>query len=509
MISMANVLRWMRSAASPFAILVAGSHLLAGDSALDLLSAPPESTQTDDLLTLTSAETANTNFSFEAAEGLPPAPAGDNLVADLSKRLAEVEKQLKKRDDADKKAAADASKRFIVRPFGRVHIDAGAFHQDADNLATVGPARDGLDFRRARFGFEGEGFDIFFYRFDVDFASFDAGPNNTQASNKRPVVQDAYLDTMELALIGNLRVGRFREPFGLERLDSSNDLPFLERSLPTNALVPFRNLGIMGFDWNEAETHTWSYGVFTENSNAYGESLLTTGGVAFTGRTTWLPWYDEYADGRYLLHLGASYSYRLVSNERTRFGTQPEFGLKQDTATGLLQTPRFVNTPVINMHDYHVAGVEATTMLGSLAIEGEYMFVSGNQINKPALFFHGGYVEAMYFLTGEHRNYNRKLGIHGPLQIHNRFFRVDTDEGIQTGSGAWEATARVSTLDLNSENINGGRLTDVTIGLNWYYTTRSRIMFNYIHAFLNAKGLNTTVTDSNADILAVRYQWAF
>lgn len=438
-----------------------------------------------------------------------PAPPPEDLVESLSRRLADVEKQLKKRDDADKKADDAAGKKFVVRPFGRVHIDGANFEQDTDNRATVGNAMSGFDLRRARFGFEGEGFDTFFYRFDIDFASLDAGSNNAISPNKRPVVVDAYIDTLNLPLMGNLRVGRFREPFGLDRLDSTHDLPFMERALPTNALVPFRNLGLMGFDCNEAETMTWAYGVFTENSNAYGEALPSSGGIAATGRATWLPWYDEFANGRYLFHLGASYSYRLVSNHRTRFGTIPEIGIKQDTALSLFQTPRFVNTPLIDMLDYHVAGVEALTHLGSLTLQGEYTFVQGDQIGNPNLFFHGGYVEAMYFLTGEHRSYLRKLGIHGPTLLHNNFFRVDTEHGIQTGPGAWEATARVSTLDLNSQNINGGQLTDLTLGLSWYFAPRSRIMFNYVHAFLEAKGLNTTVTDSNADIYAVRYQWAF
>ena len=433
------------------------------------------------------------------------APAGpDSLTADLVKRLTEIEKQLKQRDDADKKAADTAAKKFVVRPFGRIHMDTGTFNQDQNNKATVGEARNGIDMRRARLGVEGEGFDTFFYRFDVDFVTFDTGSNPTQASGKRPIIVDAYLDTQNLPVIGNVRVGHFREPFSLDRLDSTNDMPFIERSNPVNALVPFRNVGAMAFNWNEAETRTLAYGVFAENTNAFGEYYHDRAGVALTGRTTWLPWYDENAEGRYLLHVGASYSYRRIGSRQTQFGTTPEMTFKQDTSGGLFQTPRFVNTPVIAMDDYHLAGVEATTMIGSLAIQGEYMFLMGNQINKPNLFFHGGYVEAMYYLTGEHRNYDRKHGIHRALQLQNNFFRVKTDEGIQSGRGAWEATSRISTLDLNSQNIHGGQIMDLTVGLNWYYTTRSRVMFNYVHAFLDRKNL-----DSNADILAVRYQWAF
>ena len=500
-------------------IFVVASSLFAGDAIPEPItgsrqSPDPSAPVVDDTGFLEPEETSPglvpINYAIgEPNEALPPAPAGDNLVADLIKRLNSVEDQLKKRDAADKKTADAAARKFTVRPFGRVHIDAVSFRQDTDNRATVGPALSGLDFRRARFGLEGEGFDTFFYRFDVDFASFDSNSNNTLSSNKRPVVVDAYFDTMNLPVVGNVRVGRFREPFGLDRLDSTHDLPFLERAISTNALVPFRNIGVMGFDCNDSETRTWSYGVFTENSNAYGEELPLSGGIAFTGRTTWLPYYDELAEGRYLAHLGASYSYRVATNHLARFGTTPEVVIKQDTPITLLQTPRFVNTPIINMLDYHVAGVEALTTMGSLSVQAEYQFVSGNQINNPNLFFHGGYIEAMYFLTGENRNYNRKLGIHQAVQLHNNFFRVKTDEGIQTGWGAWEATARVSTLDLNSQNINGGRLTDLTVGMNWYYATRSRVMFNYIHAFLDAKGFNKTATNSGADIFAVRYQWSF
>lgn len=494
------------------ALITCGPALFAEETIpvpISWKSSPPASLELADPAASSNSEAVPVGFATAPAESLPPAPDGDTLVEDLAKRLADVESQLKKREASDTKASAAAAKKFTVRPFGRVHIDTASFLQDADNRATVGPALSGIDFRRARFGFEGEGFDTFFYRFDVDFASLDSGANNSVSPNKRPVVVDAYIDTMNLPLMGNFRVGRFREPFGLERLDSTHDLPFLERALSTNALVPFRNVGLMGFDCNDSETCTWSYGMFAENSNAYAESTPVMGGIAFTGRTTWLPYYDELANGRYLFHVGASYSYRLAANHLSRFGTPPEVSIKQDTVSTLLQTPRFVNTPVISMLDYHVAGVEAVTTMGSLSIQAEYHLVSGNQIDNPNLFFHGGYLEAMYFLTGENRSYNRKLGIHQAVELHNNFFRVKTDEGIQTGWGAWEATARVSTLDLNSQNINGGRLTDLTLGMNWYFAPRSRVMFNYIHAFLDAKGLNTSTTSSNADIFAVRYQWAF
>jgi phosphate-selective porin OprO/OprP len=421
---------------------------------------------------------------------------GSTTAEDLSQRVGSLEAQLKKRDDADKKAAESAAKKFVVRPFGRIHMDAAAFNQDAANRATVGDAHNGVDIRRARLGVEGEGFDIFFYRFDVDFVTFD------QSTQARPTIFDAYLDTQALPYVGNVRAGHFREPFSLDRLDSTNDLPFLERSTVVNALTPFRNVGLMGFNWNEAETATIAYGIFDENTNEYGEDNRDQTGIAGTCRATWLPWYDEASGGRYLLHVGGSYSYRhLGGNHLRRFAITPEVQLKEGL---LFRTPNFVDTGLLSIDNYNVAGTEFDLMLGSLSIQGEYIVAAGERTSGQNFFFQGGYVEAMYWLTGENRNYNRKLGINGAVTPYSNFFRVRTDNGVETSWGAWEATARVSTLDLNDGSVHGGQVTDLTLGMNFYYAVRSRVMFNYIHSYLDRNNVS-----SNADIVAMRFQFAF
>lgn len=436
---------------------------------------------------------------FMAAEK----PAGESdeksespeTIESLAKRLATVEKELAQRDMADLKSKEAAAKKFGVRPFGRLHMDAGTFTQDADTKATVGNARNGVDIRRARLGVEGEGFDTFFYRFDVDFVTFD------QQTASRPTIFDAYLDVQNLPLIGNLRAGHFREPFSLERLDSTHDLPFLERSAAVNSLAPFRNVGLMAFDWNETERMTWSYGVFDENTDEFGEANRDRAGLAMTGRATWLPWYDEAAEGRYFLHLGASYSYRRLSNQQRRFNQTPEIVLKEGFA---LRTPNWVDTGTINMPDYHLLGFEASMVLGSLSLQGEYLFAAGHEIGSGNLYFQGGYAQASYFLTGEHRNYNRKLGIYGAVTPYSNAFRVRTDQGIETSWGAWEGVARVSNFDLDSGGVTGGNMTNFTAGLNWYCAVRTRVMLNYIHSYLDRNGRNGT-----ADMVAMRLQFAF
>ncbi len=56
------------------------------------------------------------------------------------------------------------------------------------------------------------------------------------------VLQDAYLDARFTPRL-RVRVGKFKEPFGLERLGSGAALLFVERALPT-ALAPNRDLGL-------------------------------------------------------------------------------------------------------------------------------------------------------------------------------------------------------------------------------------------------------------------------
>jgi phosphate-selective porin OprO/OprP len=85
------------------------------------------------------------------------------------------------------------------------------------------------------------------------------------------------------------------------------------------------------------------------------------------------------------------------------------------------------------------------------------------------------------------------------------FFRVRTRDGlIETGRGAWEIAGRISYIDLADQDVDGGRLRDITFGVNWYASPNHRFRFNYIQAHLNRFG---AVTDTN--IFGVRFDMDF
>jgi phosphate-selective porin OprO/OprP len=128
-----------------------------------------------------------------------------------------------------------------------------------------------------------------------------------------------------------------------------------------------------------------------------------------------------------------------------------------------------------------------------------------NQIGGPPLFFQGAYGFVSYFLTGENRTYNRRSATIDRVYPFENFFRVRTNDGTATGWGAWEVAARWSYIDLTSQNIQGGRLNDATLTLNWHLNPYTRVKWEYIYAMLD----RAPVGNSFAQIGGMRFDIDF
>ena len=95
--------------------------------------------------------------------------------------------------------------------------------------------------------------------------------------------------------------------------------------------------------------------------------------------------------------------------------------------------------------------------------------------------FEGYYGQISYFLTGEHRTWERKTGTLGRIKPFENFFLVrDCDCNTQSGWGAWEVAARYSHADLSDFDVIGGEGDSFTFGMNWYWNPYARMQFNYI-----------------------------
>jgi phosphate-selective porin OprO/OprP len=402
-------------------------------------------------------------------------------------RLKNVEAELKKLTDAEQKRKDDAAKKPSLTIGGQIQADALVFRQSKSNVATVGDVPDGTDFRRARLTGRGEVFEFIEYGIGFDFAL-----------TGRPSFLDVFVGVRELPYLGTLRVGHFFEPLSLERMTPNRYGTFMERSL-ADTFAPARNFGVCAGDAIGAEQRTtWSAGVFASTSSDFGDQFSDDGGRAFTTRLTFLPFYDDASNGRSYLHLGGGFSHRTPTNRAFVIQAFPE---ARPGAPPAAAFPPFLNTGAIHADSGQIFNAEACWTAGPLSVQAECFYVPVDQIGGPNLAFHGAYAYVSYFLTGEHRPYNKQLGFHDRVIPHENFFRVRTCDGpAETGFGAWEVAARVSFIDLTDKNIAGGVENNFTLGLNWYLNPFTRVKAQYIFCDLD----RPPVGDSTAHIFGMR-----
>jgi phosphate-selective porin OprO and OprP len=376
----------------------------------------------------------------------------------------------------------------VVRLTGFFQADIGWIHQEPQNMAAVGDVQDGASFRRARLAATGEVAENIGYMVEFDFAS----PG-------RPSFMDVWLEVRDVTFLQNVRIGHFRMPAGLEALTSVKELTFLERGLPF-ALLPFRQIGVMAHGTNDREDFTWAAAGFRFPVDFYGGNVGDNGGYSLATRLTGLV-IDRADEG--VLHIGGSYSLMDPSNDRVRYFSQPEFFLTQGdgplpTPPGVpATTPPFVDTGVLLTENLNLLGAELAGTSGPFHFESEAIVALVNRRAGDSVAFPGAYVQAGWFITGEHRPYDRNSGTPGAVVPAHPFG--------ESGCGAWEVAARGSVLDLSDADVRGGRLQNLTLGLNWYLNAFAKFQMNYIHSLLSHNGLGT----SEADIVAARAQVDF
>ena len=351
---------------------------------------------------------------------------------------------------------------------------------DGDAERLVGELADGFETRRARLYVEGDLWKNVGFKWEYDWASGAA------------VLRNGFLELKELPVVGNLRLGHFKEPFSLDNLTSSRYITFMERALP-NAFVPGYNGGAMIYD-HVGERFTWAAGVFRDTAAADGGQGRADGQYSFTTRLTGLPYYEE--KGKRLVHLGTSYSIRHTDGV-VRYRSRPEVNITAQ---------RFVDTGNYFTRDISLIGAEGAIVHGPFHAEAEYIVANMAADNTPARVgnqpdptYHGYYVQAGYFLTGEVRPYKTSTGTFDrvkPLKPYG-----------QGGYGAWEAAGRFSYMDLDDDRIDGGKLWDYTLGINWYLNSNVRLMWNYVRSrFDIGPGADTR---ADADALTMRIQFDF
>jgi len=364
---------------------------------------------------------------------------------------------------------------WLIGPKSAFAIPSGGTNGVENSSATF--------IRRARFRVNGELFDQFDFIVEYDLANADnensgQEPPSFGNLNGSPAPANVWMQIRDVPVLGNLRFGNQTKPIGMTTNTYQGFLPFMER--PDNAdafYAPFdkgQALGLSARNYTESERLTWQYGIYRAAIDVFGIALNR---YAVGGRVTGLPWYED--EGRRLIHLGLGYWSGDLVQDDLRLRARPLLR----NAPGFA-APILVDTGEIPGSRQYIFAPEFAMVLGPVTVQAEWAgqfltdaFPTGGT-PQGTVFYHGGYVEALYFLTGEHQEYVKRDGVFGRVVPIQNYHLKHGDSN--RGCGAWQVGARFSYLDLNDKAIQGGRLYDWTAGLNWFLNPNMKIQFNYI-----------------------------
>ncbi len=407
---------------------------------------------------------------------------------------------------------------------GVVQLDLVGFANTPSAIGIPGGAgiQESTNFRRLRIRAEGTMYENIDWVCEVDFSGFvqnldqaNAAAQNlglrsfptgvgVQAGNTINVIQPTtiFMTLKDIPVLGNVRVGNQQDWFSLEHIESARFLDFMERSPLMDAFSGPNNNGytpgISTFNNTADKKAGYQLGVYKNNAYDSGYTFNIGDSWTYGGRLIWTPYYDEESKGRYLLHTGIGSEFRTFNTDLT--ATQG-FDNVRLRSRGDLRTvsatldPNYADTGNFYAVSQTLLDPEIAFQWGSLLIQSEYTASWFNgakaaqnlpKSNLGTVFMDGGYCEALYFLTGENRDYNRQSGVFGRV-IPN------CNANFSRGTwGAWQIGVRYDWLNLNGGSnspvgnvVDGGQEQDMTLGLNWFLNPSARFQFNYVCSWIN------------------------
>ena len=352
----------------------------------------------------------------------------------------------------------------FIRPSDE--IEDAFFRDDEGN---VDEPLDRIFFRRSRIYIRGTLHTYIRFKAEYDFVGGDA------------TWTDVYLRFVKLPAFGNIYVGKFKAPFGLEELTSSRFITFQERSL-TDGFVPGRQVGVLFKNSVFDKRVHWAFAMTRSDDNGTVDSLTDSPDNNFTLRLAATPYQ---ASKTQLAHVGLAY--HLQMEEGFRFRARPE---------GRTKGVRLVDVRG-DADRVDKIGLEGALVYGPISVQGEYMTATPDVAGTDHPTFAAYYVMGSYFLTGESRPYSG--GAFGRPKPNRK---LDLKRGTL---GAVELAARMSRIDLNDGDFHGGVERNFTLGVNWYPHNNARVTFNYILAYLDRGDLD----DESTSIVSMRFQVDF
>ena len=427
-------------------------------------------------------------YSTSSDQGAIESKEMESRLETLNVRIRKLEETSKESSKAKSKPASSSSEvpsdKWTVKLGGHIQTD---FVTWANADPSIPNTQNYANFRRLRLLADGEGYDSYDFRLQLTLEP----EGETTAFTATGLVKDAYFSLNDIPGLGRFRIGHFFVPFSLEQVTNDTNNIFLERSIPTQTVFAAdREIGMALYNCSDNKRLHWATGAFIDSHPEGTKKRFDDNqGLRLSGRLTYLPYYDEASEGRYLVHTGIGVLHTEDSDQSVRFRTRPQIS----------EGPRLIDSGALFADSFTTGNLEGAIVWERFTIQSE-AFLSGVNLNHgPQTTATGAYVHLSWFLTGENRMYER-YGQHGSQFGRNRPFRNFSVKRGAMQPGAWEVKTRWSHLDL--DNFQRGHYNDLTLGVNWYWSDRVRMMFDWIRPYTSE---STIVGKTDSDILGLRW----
>jgi phosphate-selective porin OprO and OprP len=257
-------------------------------------------------------------------------------------------------------------------------------------------------------------------------------------------------------LFGNIFIGRTKEGYSMVKVMNGHSPWAAERQMALD-VVPILADGIKWFGSLPKSRLFWNLGYFNDIVSE-GQGFSTFKWQA-DARIGWLPFYDKAKHK--VLHIATNLRHGAPLGGKITLKSRPESN----------PSPFIINTGSFAADKSTSIGGEIYYSSGRVLLGSEVMVHKFTGDGSDDHSFSGGDVLVTYFLTKTNRPYNTTASIFGFVNVKKSVFRG--------GWGEWEAVLKFSTLNLNDNEIHGGKFWRITPMINWYMTRNLRSEFVY------------------------------
>ena len=331
--------------------------------------------------------------------------------------------------------------------------------------------KDRFRLRRARLNLTGDYAEQFDFKLEGDFGQSDGTSGNRTAFS----ATDVWVNYHQFPA-AQVKIGQYKAPFGLEQLTPDTSLLTIERTLPTGAITPDRQIGAEL--WGKPFTSIWpkqkdllTYYAGIFNGNGRNITVNDNNNFMFVGRLELQPFKDVFGKGSFL-KLGGD-----VLNSRD------EQGVNISQSSNLLVNSDGSLSPfTLPSADERTAwSVDAWLRMGPFDLIGEYLqeHVEGRTENGVPPAF-SNFTTDGFYVTGAYYFIPKKL------------------------------QAVVQWQYLNPGQRGNDGLYSILGGLNYYiHGDDIKFMVNYVHTWSDFRQANPQFGEDQFDEVLGRLQVMF